>query len=190
MANTSDYNEVPIEKIQVEELTIRLLEILQSKKVDKEKVIRNLETYIPFGRPTVDIFTLLKDEKVTVDKSTIMMIIDVCNDLVGNQTEYVLYRSPILSILPKQFVLESRNLLIYLYQVRIKLMSGEKIEKSSFIKAMSKFSNVSDMIILMVKGIAQNTNIIIISKRIILTCLDIVNESVGIISSFLINSLQ
>jgi len=189
MANTSDYNEVPIEKIQVEELTIRLLEILQSKKVDKEKVIRNLETYIPFGRPTVDIFTLLKDEKVTVDKSTLMMIIDVCNDLVGNQTDYVLSRSPILSILPKQFVLESRNLLIYLYQLRIELMAGKKINKYEFINAMTKFSNISDMILRMVKGIAENTKIEIICFEIILTCLDIVNDSVGIKTSFLINDL-
>jgi len=182
MANTHDII-MTIKTHQIEELTFYLINVLKSKKVDKEELIQNLEKY------NINIFELLKDEKVKVDKFTVMMIIDVCNNLLDNETDYVLSRSPILSILPKQFVLESRNLLIYLYQLRIELMADEKIDKYEFINAMSKFSNVSDMILRMVKGISENTKIKIISKQIILTCLDIVNDSVGIKTSFLINDL-
>ena len=66
-------------------------------------------------------------------------------------------------------------------------MAGEKIEKSSFIKEMSKFSNVSDMILQMVRTLAER-KMKIISKEIVLNFLDIVNDSVGIKTRFLINA--
>ena len=190
MANTSDIS-MTMENggSQVEELTLRLIGILDSKKVDKEAIIRNLEEF-NFEKNMV---ALLKKKKVKVDKSTLMMIIDLVNN---NQTNYVLSRSPILSLFSDQFVCERKNLLIYLYQLRIELMAGEKIDKSSFLKAMGQF-NISQctgfcccpscMIIRMVQVISENKKIKYICKETILNFLDIVNDSVGIKTRFLIN---
>ena len=198
MANTSDISmtmeidEEVIRSPQVEELTLRLIEILHSKKVDKEAVIRNLEEF-NFEK---NMIALLKKKKVKVDKSTLMMIIDLVNN---NQTDYVLSRSPILSLLPPHLLSERKNLLIYLYQLRIELMAGEKIDKSSFLKAMGQF-NISQctgccccpscMIIRMVQAIAENKKLKYICKETILNFLDIVNDSVGIKTRFLINAIQ
>ena len=199
-----DIDQEVIRSPQVEELTLRLIEILDSKKVDKEAVIRNLEEFnIPYGRtnfqrfyePKSDMLALLKKKKVKVDKSTLMMIIDLVNN---NQTDYVLSRSPILSLLPPHLLSERKNLLIYLYQLRIELMAGEKIDKSSFLKAMGQF-NISQctgccccpscMIIRMVQAIAENKKLKYICKETILNFLDIVNDSVGIKTRFLINAI-
>ena len=205
MANTSDISMTmdiglrpPVRDIdkevrspQVEELTLRLIEILDFKKVDKEAVIRNLEEF-NFEKNTLD---LLKKKKVQVDKSTLMMIIDLVNN---SRTDYVLSRSPILSLLPPHLLSERKNLLIYLYQLRIRLMAGEKIDKSSFLKAMGQF-NITEctgccccpscMIIRMVQAIAENKKLKYICKETILNFLDIVNDSVGIKTRFLINAI-
>jgi len=176
-------------KTAVQNLTVHLNNILKSnKKVNKDEVIQHLEEYKNIDDASVkNMISLLNQKKVKVDKSTIMMIIDVCNDLVKNNTAYVLSRSTILNTLPKQFVLETRNLLLYLYQVRIELMANKKIDKNQFIKDMSKFENVSDMIINMVKTL-ENRKMKTVSTEIILNLLDIVNDSVGIKTRFLINA--
>lgn len=186
-----DIDEEVIRSPQFEELTLRLIEILDSKKVDKEAVIRNLEEF-NFEKNTLD---LLKKKKVKVDKSTLMMIIDLVNN---NQTGYVLSRSPILSLFPPHLLSERKNLLIYLYRLRIELMAGEKIDKNSFLKAMGQF-NISQctgccccpscMIIRMVQAIAENKKLKYICKETILNFLDIVNDSVGIKTRFLINAI-
>jgi hypothetical protein len=187
---TMDIDEEVIRSPQVEELTLRLIEILDSKKVDKEAVIRNLEEF-NFEK---SILTLLKKKKVKVDKSTLMMIID----LVNNNQSYVLSRSPILSLLPRHLLSERKNLLIYLYRLRIELMAGEKIDKNSFLKAMGQF-NISQctgfcccpscMIIRMVQAIGENKKLKYICKETILNFLDIVNDSIGIKTRFLINAI-
>jgi hypothetical protein len=50
----------------------------------------------------------------------------------------------ILNRLPDQVFSETRNSLIYLYQIR---MTGMKIDKNEFTKEMDKFENIGNLIL-------------------------------------------
>ncbi len=71
-------------KTAVQNLTVHLNNILESnKKVDKDEVIQHLEEYKNIDPKVKNMVDLLKEKRAKVDKYTVMMIIDVCNDLVG-----------------------------------------------------------------------------------------------------------